>query len=62
MLRGRDHEALSALMKVNYLSDKETFVDTHLELQELRKVIDTERQNHHGLTDSLRELLRLKYR
>ena len=60
MKKGRDQEALLVLSKINHHSKKEMFVETCLELEELREVTRADSGNNYSLL--LKELFRYKYR
>ena len=57
-MKHRNHEALSVLTKINYHSNTEYFVDTCMELEDLRNTtsIDTSKT-----LKALRKFFKLKY-
>ena len=59
MKKGRDQEALLVLSKINHLPKKEMFVETCLQLEELREVTRADSKNQCRLL--LKELFQKRY-
>ena len=60
MKRGRDHEALRVLSRINHRSKSETVVDTLVELEDLRA--STKTSSDGQMRFLLKELFQYKYR
>ena len=59
MKKGRDQEALLVLSKINHHSKKEMFVETCLQLEELKEVTRADSKNQCGLL--LKEFFQKRY-